>query len=143
MGQNTKTGRTAVKMLKRLGEKGFTLLELMIVIAIIGILASLAQPSYKAAVTKSREAALKENLYNIRSVLDQYYADNGKYPDSLDDVVTKGYMRGVPVDPMTNTSQWQTVPFESSSPDEPAGGIYDVHSNSTEVGLNGKPYNEW
>jgi general secretion pathway protein G len=133
----------AVKMLNRLGEKGFTLLELMIVIAIIGILATLAQPSYKTAVKKSREAALKENLYNIRSVLDQYYADNGKYPDSLDDVVTKGYMRGVPVDPITNSNQWQTVPFESSNPDEPGGGIYDVHSNSTEVGLNGKPYNEW
>ena len=130
-------------MFKRLNEKGFTLLELMIVIAIIGILASLAQPSYKAAVRKSREAALKENLYNIRSVLDQYYADNGKYPDTLDDVVAKGYMRGVPVDPMTNTTQWQTVPFESSNPDEPGGGIYDVHSSSSEMGLNGKPYSEW
>ena len=129
-------------MFKRLNEKGFTLLELMIVIAIIGILASLAQPSYKAAVQKSREAALKENLYNIRGVLDQYYADNGKYPDSLDDVVTKGYMRGVPVDPITNSSNWQTVPFESDNPDE-SGGIYDVHSSSTAVGLNGKPYNEW
>lgn len=129
-------------MFKRLGEKGFTLLELMIVIAIIGILASLAQPSYKAAVRKSREAALKENLYNIRGVLDQYYADNGKYPDSLDDVVTKGYMRGVPVDPITNSNNWQTVPFESDNPDE-SGGIYDVHSSSTEAGLNGKPYNEW
>jgi len=130
-------------MFKSLGEKGFTLLELMIVIAIIGILATLAQPSYKTAVRKSREAALKENLYNIRSVLDQYYADNGKYPDTLDDVVTKGYMRGVPVDPMTNTNQWQTVPFESNNPDEPSGGIYDIHSSSSVVGLNGKPYNEW
>jgi general secretion pathway protein G len=124
-------------MFNRLGEKGFTLLELMIVIAIIGILASLAQPSYKAAVKKSREAALKENLYNIRGVLDQYYADNGKYPDSLDDVVTKGYMRGVPVDPMTNSDNWQTVPFESDNLTSPAG--YDVHSSSDGVGMNGSP----
>lgn len=137
-------------MFKRLGEKGFTLLELMIVIAIIGILATLAQPSYKAAVKKSREAALKEDLYNIRSVLDQYYADNGKYPDSLEDIVTKGYMRGIPIDPITNTNQWQTVPFEGDfqlgsthEGGDSSGGIYDVHSNSTEIGLNGKPYNEW
>ena len=81
-------------------KKGFTLLELMIVIAIISILATLAQPMFKTAVLKSKEAALKEDLFNLRNVLDQYYADNGKYPDSLDDLVTKGYMRSIPADPI-------------------------------------------
>ena len=137
-------------MLKRIREqKGFTLLELMIVIAIIGILATMAQPMFKTAVKKSREAALKEDLFNIRNVLDQYYADNGKYPDTLGDLVTKGYMRSMPVDPFTgNSDSWKTDPFQppddSSGGDSgDSGGIYDVHSGSSEMGLNGKPYSEW
>ncbi len=125
-------------------KKGFTLLELMIVVAIIGILATLAQPMFKAAVLKSKEAALKEDLFNIRNVLDQYYADNGKYPDSLEDLVTKGYMRGIPVDPFTGASDsWKLEFYVSESSDESSGGIYDVHSASNQVGLNGKPYSEW
>jgi general secretion pathway protein G len=126
--------------------KGFTLLELMIVIAIVGILASLAQPMFKTAVLKSREAALKEDLFNIRNVMDQYYADNGKYPDSLNDLVDKGYMRSIPIDPFTgsNTS-WRLDPYsggEGESP-ESSGGYWDVHSGSDQVGLNGKKYSEW
>jgi len=124
--------------------RGFTLIELMIVVAIIGILASLAQPMFKSAVMKSREAALKEDLFNLRNVLDQYYADNAKYPDSLEDLVTKGYMRGIPTDPFTGSNTtWQTVPYSGDESGEGAGGIYDVHSASTDVGLNGVPYSEW
>jgi general secretion pathway protein G len=124
--------------------KGFTLLELMIVIAIIGILATLAQPMFKTAVLKSREAALKEDLFNIRNVMDQYYADNGKYPDSLNDLVDKGYMRSIPSDPFTgsNTS-WRLDPYSGGEGEESAGGYWDVHSGSDQVGLNGKKYSEW
>lgn len=131
-------------MFKRFKDKkGFTLLELMIVVAIIGILATLAQPAFKGAVMKSKEAALRENLFNIRSVLDQYYADNGSYPNSLNDLVDKGYMRGLPKDPMTGTATWREVPYLSAEGSSDSGGIYDVHSSSDAVGLNGVPYSEW
>ena len=127
--------------------KGFTLLELMIVVTIIGILATLAVPQFRVAVLKSKEAALKEDLFNIRSVLDQYYADNGKYPDALANLVDKGYMRGIPVDPFTASADtWRLAYYTSDSSgggDEGAGGIFDVHSGSDAIGLNGKPYSEW
>ncbi|MGA2192634.1 MAG: prepilin-type N-terminal cleavage/methylation domain-containing protein [Nitrospirota bacterium] len=130
------------------GKKGFTLLELMIVIAIVGILATLAQPMFKTAVLKSKEAALKEDLFNLRNVLDQYYADNGKYPDSLHDLVDKGYMRGIPSDPFTGSSDtWRLEYFtgdsSSGGDSSDSGGIYDVHSGSDVTGLNGKSYSEW
>jgi general secretion pathway protein G len=126
--------------------KGFTLIELMIVVAIIGILATLAQPMFKTAVMKSREAALKEDLFNIRNVMDQYYADNGKYPDSLNDLVDKGYMRSIPSDPFTgNNTSWRLDPYNAAEGEDPAssGGYWDVHSGSDQVGLNGKKYSEW
>lgn len=136
---------TGEKMFRRLrDDKGFTLLELMIVVAIIGILATIAQPMFKTAVLKSREAALKENLFNLRSVLDQYCADTGSYPDSLNDLVDKGYIRVIPADPMTGNNDWNVVYFSGETDSgESSGGIYDVHSYSTDVGLNGVPYADW
>ena len=128
------------------GKKGFTLLELMIVISIISILVTLAQPMFRTAVKKSKEAALRENLFNIRNVLDQYYADNGSYPSSLDDLVTKGYIRSIPVDPITRANDtWRLEFYTPAEGDQESdsGGIYDIHSGSDEVGLNGKPYSEW
>ena len=133
-----------MKFLKE--KKGFTLLELMIVIAIIGILATMAQPMFKTATSlRSKEAALKEDLFNLRNVLDQYYADNGKYPDSLDDLVAKGYMRSIPSDPITGSKDWRPVYFTSddSSSGEASGGICDVHSGSDKTGLNGISYAQW
>jgi len=116
----------------------------MIVIAIMGILVTLAQPSFKVAVVKSREAALRENLFNLRNVLDQYYADNGAYPDSLGNLVDKGYMRAIPTDPFTGAKDWAEVPYSGSDdPEDKAGGIYDVHSSSEKIGLSGVPYKEW
>ena len=119
-------------------EQGFTLLELLTVVTIVGILATLAVPSYQASVISAREATLKEDLFVMRDVLDQYRADKGKYPDTLKELVAAGYMRAMPVDPFTKSSNtWQeiTEPIE--------GGVFDVFSGSDLVGSTGTPYNQW
>ena len=118
---------------------GFTLLEMMIVVTVIGILATLAVPNYTATVVKAREAALKQGLFVIRDVIDQYRADRGKYPQALTDLSAAGYLRALPTDPFTrSTSTWQEIA------DQIDGGIIDVHSGSMLVSvLDGTPYNEW
>lgn len=132
------------------GCRGFTLIELMIVVSIIGILAAIAVPNYQWSVIKAKEAVLREALYNFRTTLDQYYADQGKYPDTLDDLKSKQYMRDIPKDPFTgNNTAWVTVePPPPSGTTSTAGAadpgkVYDVHSGSNLVGTNGTPYNEW
>ncbi|HZC82545.1 MAG TPA: prepilin-type N-terminal cleavage/methylation domain-containing protein, partial [Nitrospiraceae bacterium] len=117
---------------------GFTLLEMMVVVSIVGILTTLAIPNYVATVVKAREAALKQGLFLLRDVIDQYRADRGKYPQALTDLTTVGYLRSLPTDPFTqSTSTWQEIP------DQAEGGIFDVHSGSTLVSVSdGKPYNE-
>jgi len=135
------------------GCRGFTLIELMIVVSIIGILAAIAVPNYQWSVIKAKEAVLREALYNFRTTLDQFYADQGKYPDSLIELKDKGYMRGIPKDPFTGKDDtWVTIepppppPSQgggsSAAPTDP-GKVYDVHSGSDLVGTNGTPYNEW
>jgi general secretion pathway protein G len=117
---------------------GFTLLELMTIIVIIGILVTLAVPSYRGAVVKAREAVLRHDLFTIRDVLDQYRGDQGKYPPTLNDLVKAGYLRAVPVDPITlSNSTWQEI-METTE-----GGVFDVHSGSDLVASTGIPYNEW
>jgi general secretion pathway protein G len=117
---------------------GFTLLELMTIIVIIGILVTLAIPSYRGAVVKAREAVLKHDLFTMRDVLDQYRGDQGKYPSSLNDLVESGYLRAVPVDPITSSnSTWQEI-IESTE-----GGVFDIHSGSDLVASTGVPYNQW
>jgi general secretion pathway protein G len=132
------------------GCRGFTLIELMIVVSIIGILAAIAVPNYQWSVIKAKEAVLREALYNFRTTLDQYYADQGKYPDSLDDLKQKQYMRAIPKDPFTGKDDtWVTVEppppqgTTSSAAVTDPGKVYDVHSGSDLVGTNGTPYNEW
>jgi general secretion pathway protein G len=121
-----------------LGEKGFTLIELLIVVSIIGILATIAAPSYQSSVIKAREAALRQDLFTLRDVLDQHRADQGKYPSSLGALVNAGYLRAVPKDPFTNsTTSWQEMT------DAVEGGIFDIFSGSELVGTNGTPYNRW
>jgi general secretion pathway protein G len=159
MAADTKSGKNMR------GVKGFTLIELMIVMAIIGILSAIAVPSYQTGLIKAREAVLRENLYGLRSAIDQHYADLGRYPDSLKDLVDRKYLRDLPKDPFTNKNDtWITVaPTPDTNTGIPASGqggspvnlpsggaaapptglIYDVHSGSNLVGLNGTPYNEW
>ncbi len=117
---------------------GFTLVELMIVVSIIGILGTLAIPSYQSSLIKARETVLRQDLFTLRDLLDHHRADKGKYPPSLDALVTAGYLRVLPKDPFTNASNsWQEI----NEPTE--GGIFDVYSGSDLVGTNGVAYNKW
>ena len=128
-----------------LNRKGFTLIELMIVMSIIGILAAIAGPRYQTGIIRAREAVLQEDLYNFRSTIDQYNADLGKYPDSIQDLVDKKYLRDIPKDPFTGKNDtWVVVPPPTPEDgSEPKGSVYDVHSGSNVIGQNGVPYNEW
>ena len=124
---------------------GFTLIELMVVMALIVILASIGLAVYGNSVTRAKEAVLKEDLYRMRSAIDQYYADKNKYPASLDVLVEEKYLRTIPVDPFTNaTDTWQTTAAELE-PGNASGdpGIYDVKSGSDRTGLDGTNYSEW
>ena len=123
-------------------QRGFTLIEILIVVAIIGILATIAQPSYNRALTAAREATLKENLFILRDRLDQFYADNGKYPGSLNDLVDKPYLRRIPRDPMTGSAEtWVLVPATDEQGQQ--SGIFDIKSGSDKIALDGSRYNEW
>ena len=125
---------------------GYTLIELLVVMMIVGILASIAAPSYKTHTIRARETVLLEDLYQMRQSIDAYFADNSKYPESLDDLVTSRYLRSIPTDPFTtSTSTWSVVPPEPSldGGDLAEGGVFDVHSGDDRVGLNGIPYSEW
>jgi len=126
-------------------ERGFTLIELLIVIAIIGIIAGIAVAQMQTAPRKAKEAVLKEDLYALRDTIDQYFADKGKYPESLDTLVQEGYLRKVPVDPITTSSEsWQVVHAEASDEDtQDAGGIIDVKSGADGTALDGSRYTDW
>ena len=126
----------------RLAPRGFTLIELMIVITIIGILITLAQPSYNRAVTAAKEATLKENLFILRDAIDQYYADNAKYPPSLTDLAEKKYIRRVPKDSVTGSAEtWSLVYFTDEQGQQ--NGIFDLKSGSEAIALDGTRYSEW
>ena len=127
------------------GVSGFTLIELTVVLSIIVILAAVALTQYKNSVTFSKEAVLHQDLFRMRDAIDQYYADKGQYPASLDALVTDGYLRRLPEDPFTrSTSSWQTVPAEPD-PNNPTAqaGFSDVKSGSDLVGLDGSKYADW
>jgi general secretion pathway protein G len=144
----------------RHGADGFTLLELIVVIAIVGILAAMAVANLKQTPRRAKEAVLKTNLRTLREVIDQFYADQGTYPPTLEDLVSEGYLRKVPIDPITGADDWNVV-FENEvqddlddgggfddwddfdDVDDSAPGIIDVHSSSPDNSLDGEPYAEW
>lgn len=125
-------------------QRAFTLLELMIVITIIIILAAIVLPQYQKTILTAREAVLREDLYNLRKLLDQYAADKQKLPASIDELVSAGYMRELPQDPMTGQQTWDPVTGEDPNLTDGGQGVVDVHSLSTDVSLEGtSKYNEW
>ena len=127
----------------KLQAAGFTLLELMIVISIIIILASITLPQYQKTIMHTRETVLADDLRTMRSLIDQFAADKGRLPQSLDDLATAGYMREVPVDPFTGQKDWAVTTGEDPNSIEGAQGVTDVHSASAEVSTDGRPYSEW
>lgn len=129
----------------RRSQGGFTLIELMIVISIILILISTAIPIYQQSILRAREAVLSQNLFTLRSVIDQYTLDKQKAPQSLEDIVQAGYLKQIPIDPITNSRDtWQTEQEDVlQSVDQTQPGITNVHSGAPGVGSNGVAYSEW
>ena len=136
---NAKPYKAILRPLK-MDQRGFTLIEMLIVISLIGILATISAPNFQRYIIRAKEASLRRTLFVLRDVIDQHYADYGRHPDSLEDLAEK-YIRAVPKDPFTNsTTTWIIIPPEGSSE---AGSVYDVHSGSYLVSLRVVPYNEW
>jgi len=125
--------------------RGFTLIELLIVIALISILATMGVVQYRNSVQSSKEAVLHTDLFRMRDAIDQYYADKAKYPASLDALVSDGYMRAIPEDPITKSADtWQTVPAEPEPGNTSAEpGIYNIKSGAPGTGLDGTSYSDW
>ena len=127
-------------MVRRDRAAGFTLIELMVVLAIVALLLSLVAPHYAGRLTRAEETVLRENLLTMRDALDKHYTDSGRYPERLEDLVTRRYLRSIPLDPVTQSSTtWVVVP----PADPEKGGVYDVRSGAQGAGPGGKPYAEW
>ena len=120
--------------------RGFTLIELLVVLAIVALILTLAVPRYFPSIDKAKETILADNLRNTRDVIDQFYADRGRYPDSLEQLVEKKYLRSLPVDPITeSTATWVLIAPEDAT----KGALYSIKSGAPGNDRNGKPYSEW
>ena len=120
--------------------KGFTLIELLVVLGIVALMLTLAVPRYFPSIDKSKEVVLADNLRNMRNVIDQYYGDTGRYPDSLEQLVEKKYLRALPVDPVTDSdTTWVIIPPEDGA----KGGVYTIKSGAPGNDRSGKPYADW
>lgn len=120
-------------------EQGFTLIELLVVMAIIAILLTIVSPRYFTSVDRAKEVVLKQNLSILRDAIDKYYADTGKYPSDLNQLVEDRYIRAVPVDPITEENVWVELP----PPDPEMGGVFDIHTTSDKQALDGTFYEKW
>ena len=133
------------KRLRPRGLRGFTFVELMVVVTIIVILISMAIPAYQKSIIRTKESVLKNNLFTLRTVIDNYTYDKQKAPKSLQDLVSEGYLKDVPMDPITGSNQtWKTIdedPTQAVNQDDP--GIWDVKSGSDKTSLEGTPYSDW
>ena len=129
----------------RSGRLGFTLIELMIAMAVISILVSAAVPLYNKALIRSKETILRQNLFTLRTVIDEFTYDKGKAPQTLEDLFTAGYLRKIPIDPMTgNERSWQIIMEDASNTvNQSEPGIFDVRSGADKTSLEGTPYAEW
>jgi general secretion pathway protein G len=135
-----RTGNGEPKVNSEKHKHGFTLIELLVVMLIIAMLITIAAPRYVASLDKSKETALKQTLAVMRDALDKYYGDNGKYPDDLNTLVVKRYLRSMPRDPITDSiSTWTTIPPEN--PDK--GAVYEIHSGSAGKGRDGTRFQDW
>lgn len=130
---------------ERASRNGFTLIELMIVMTVISILVAVAVPIYQKSIVRAKESVLRNNLFTLRTVIDEYTYDKQKAPQTLDDLVSEGYLRQVPIDPMTGTDQsWRVIMEDAlNSTNQTEPGIFDVRSGSDQKSLDGTPYSEW
>jgi general secretion pathway protein G len=136
--------RPAVAPTRGRRQFGFTFVEMMVVITIIVILVTMAIPIYQKSIMRAKESVLRSNLNTLRTVIDNYTYDKEKAPQTLQDLVTDGYLKRVPLDPITNTDQWKQVQEDATQAiNQAEPGIFDVHSNSDKISLDGTPYSDW
>ena len=137
--------RMTITTVRNSTRRGFTFIELMIVMAVIAILMSVAMPIYTRTIIRSKESVLKNNLFTMRTVIDEYTYDKQKAPQSLQDLVSNGYLRQIPVDPMTNNAEsWKIIMEDASNTvNQSEPGIFDVRSGSDKTSLEGTAYSEW
>src|SRR5262245_44004533 len=144
MGHRIPSGSAMVRGSRRARTRGFTFVELMVVITIVVILVTMAIPIYSNTIRRSKESVLKQNLFTIRTVLDNYTYDKAKAPQALQDLVRESYLRDVPLDPITGRNDWRIIMADAAqSVNQSEPGIFDVRSSSDKTSLDGTPYSEW